>query len=78
MTYRIRSYLQGGQPLDINAWILNEDGSIFETDDPSEAEKMAADYNSEQKGKKGSKRLRYEIVKFNKQRGIPELGQGQN
>ena len=76
--FRIRPNLSGGQPLNINAWITNEDGSIYETKDLSEAEKLADDYNSEQKGRKGSDRMRYEVVDFDGKRGCPVIGRGNN
>ena len=76
--FRIRPNLSGGQPLDVNAWITNEDGSIYETKDLSEAQKLADEYNSEQKGRKGSDRMRYEVVDFDDNLGIPVQGRGHN
>ena len=52
MSYRLRYYLFGGQPLDPNAWIINEDGTIFETSNQAEAEKKADRYNNELKAQR--------------------------
>ena len=70
--YRIKCNVTGGITGSRTAWLKAKDGSILETEDPMEAQKLAAQYNETMNAAPKLAKFKYEVIPFFNLLGVPQ------
>ena len=69
--YRIKCHVWGGVTGDRKNWLKAKDGSIYETENPMEAKKLAAELNKEMNARPKPAKFDYRVEAFDNNLGVP-------